>query len=132
MGQEVPQDSHNVDVDNTDNTSNCVPSTSHNYLLESAKGVISLESSMIQDVTDGCASVTRQGSSSSNYTSQISTYIQDLTNASTSSQRSIDLLSDDMKKIKTILNVRELKEFQVQSINAIQQGSDVILVQPTG
>ena len=30
------------------------------------------------------------------------------------------------------LNVQELKEFQVQCINAVQQGNDVILVQPTG
>ena len=42
------------------------------------------------------------------------------------------LSGDDIEKIKTALNVRELKEFQVQCINAVQQGRDVILVQPTG
>ena len=83
------------------------------------------------DVTYGCASVTKQGSSSSIPSNcimalqiQCSTDIQDLTNASTTSQRSnplssIDLLSDDMKMVKITLDVRELKEFQVQCINAV-------------
>ena len=35
----------------------CPPPAIFSNLLESAKGVISLESSMIQDVTDGCAVV---------------------------------------------------------------------------
>ena len=35
----------------------CPPPAIFSNLLESAKGVISLESSMIQDATDGCAVV---------------------------------------------------------------------------
>ena len=142
QGCEVPQESHDVNVDNLDNPSNCTPTTSHTCLPGPAEGTMSLESSMMQDLTDVCASITKQGSCSSNpsiMASQIhrSKVIQDLANASTVSQgndplSSKDLLSDNMEKVKTTLNVRELKEFQVQCINAVQQGSDVILVQPTG
>lgn len=140
QGREMPQGSHDVNVDNLDNPPECTHTTSHTRLPESAEGAISLESSMIEDIMGGCASATKHGSCSSNpsMASQICCKdIQDLANASTVSQEndplsSMDLLSDNMKKVKTTLNMRELKEFQVQCINAVQQGSNVILVQPTG
>ena len=38
----------------------------------------------------------------------------------------------DIECIKSRLQIRELKEFQLNCIRAVSQGSDVIVVQPTG
>ena len=41
-------------------------------------------------------------------------------------------LSDSLDKAKSTLKMKELKHFQTSCITAIQQGEDVVLVQPTG
>ena len=38
----------------------------------------------------------------------------------------------DMAHAKSLLNIRELKEFQTECLAAVNRGDDVILVQPTG
>ena len=127
---EVPQQSH-VDVDNLDNPLESTPTTSHTHLLGSTEELINLESSIMQDSTGStsCASIANSVTASQIYCSKDN---QGSVSQESDSLNSIELLNDNMKKVKATLNVQELKEFQVQCINAIQQGNDVILVQPTG
>ena len=53
-------------------------------------------------------------------------------NVSVSSQSVSSYLNDSLEKAKSILKIKELKQFQISCITAIQQGKDVVLVQPTG
>jgi len=48
------------------------------------------------------------------------------------SQRGSSPEAVDIERIKSRLQIRELKEFQLNCIRAVSQGSDVIVVQPTG
>ena len=84
-GCEVPQQSH-VNVDSLDNPSDCTPTTSHIHLPGSSEEPISLESSIVQDLTDGCASVTNNNPSVTASQIHCNKDIQGLTNASTVSQ----------------------------------------------
>ena len=52
-------------------------------------------------------------------------------NQSTSSTEEL-ALNDSLEKAKSKLKIKELKQFQISCITAIQQGKDVVLVQPTG
>ena len=40
--------------------------------------------------------------------------------------------NNDLDRAKSILQIKELKEFQFQSISALKEGKDIIVVQPTG
>ena len=52
-------------------------------------------------------------------------------NQSTSSTEEL-ALNDSLEKAKSKLKIKELKQFLISCITAIQQGKDVVLVQPTG
>ena len=109
---EVPQQSH-IDVDNLDNPLESTPTTSHTHLLGSTEELINLESSIMQDLTGSCASVANSVTASQIYCSKDN---QGSVSQENDSLNSIELLSDNMKKVKATLNVQELKEFQVQCI----------------
>ena len=117
---------------NVDSLNNPLESAPTNSLSRSTEEPLTLESSIVQNSTGVCASV---GNNNSNVmASQIHSCkdIQGAVSQGNDSLSSIELLSDNMKNVKATLHVQELKEFQVQCINAVQQGNDVILVQPTG
>ena len=40
--------------------------------------------------------------------------------------------NNDLDYAKSILQINELKEFQIKAISAVREGKDVVVVQPTG
>ena len=115
QGNEIPQDSHGVTADISESPSDSLLST-HDYALGYNECVAPSESS-----TDGFDSVSKQVLCSSNPSAVVSPihYTTDIQDQSAISQHisCSDVLSgDDIEKIKTALNVRELKSFKYSAL----------------